>query len=97
MGTAPKSHSVDHVSWEDRAGRIDRDGPEVIWRQVADDLRKDIESGLLPAGSKIPGELEMAEIYGVARATIRSAILELRKLGLITVTQGRGTFITRTG
>jgi DNA-binding GntR family transcriptional regulator len=84
------------VSWEDRAGRIDRDGPDLVWKQVADDLRADIESGALPAGSKIPGEVELAEIYGVARATVRSAVWELRKLDLLQVTHGRGTFVTRT-
>jgi DNA-binding GntR family transcriptional regulator len=82
------------VSWEDRAGRIDRDGPALIWKQIADDLRADIKSGALPAGSRLPGEVELAEIYGVARATVRSAVLDLRKEGLVTVTLGRGTFVT---
>jgi DNA-binding GntR family transcriptional regulator len=91
----PRSHSVIDVSWENRAGRIHRDGPDLVWKQVADDLRADIESGALRAGSKLPGEVELAEIYGVARATVRSAVWDLRKLGLVTVTLGRGTFVTR--
>jgi len=85
------------VSWEDRAERIDRDGPDLVWQQISDDLRADIESGVLPAGSRLPGEIELAEIYGVARVTIRRATLDLRQRKLVTVTIGRGTFVTRKG
>ncbi|HEV7980485.1 winged helix-turn-helix domain-containing protein [Amycolatopsis sp.] len=85
------------MSWGDRSARIDRSGPDLVWKQVADDLRADIESGDLPAGSKLPNEFELAEIYGVARATMRTAILSLRSAGLITVTKGRGTYVTRSG
>jgi GntR family transcriptional regulator len=97
VSAGPGSPSVGNVSWDDRAGRIDRDGPALVWKQVADDLRADIESGALPADSKLPGEVELAEIYGVARATVRSAVWDLRERGLVTVTLGRGTFVTRSG
>lgn len=83
------------MSWEDRSGRIDHEGPELLWRQVAADLRGDIKSGALRAGAKLPGELELAAIYGVARVTVRRAVLELRGEGLVTVTHGRGTFVTK--
>jgi GntR family transcriptional regulator len=83
------------MSWDDRSGRIDHAGPELIWRQVADDLRAEIESGALPAGAKLPSEPELASIYGVARVTVRSAVAALREDGLVTVTLGRGTFVAR--
>lgn len=81
------------MSWEDRSGRIDHDSGELLWQQVADDLRKDIESGELRG--KLPGEMELAEIYGVARVTVRSAVGHLRELGLVSVTVGRGTFVVK--
>jgi len=84
------------MSWEDRSGRIDHLGPEHVWRQIADDLRAEIESGALPAGAKLPGEPELARIYGVAKATVHNAIVALKDEGLLTVSLGRGTFVSRT-
>ena len=81
------------MSWDDRSGRIDHSGPVHIWRQIADDLRADIESGALPARAKLPGEPELAQIYGVAKATVHNAIVHLRDEGLLTVSRGRGTFV----
>jgi GntR family transcriptional regulator len=83
------------MAWEDRSGRIDHSGPELLWQQVADDIRSDIGSGALAAGAKLPSEPELSEIYGVARVTIRRAIIELRAEALLTVTHGRGTFVTK--
>ncbi|MER5390245.1 GntR family transcriptional regulator [Saccharopolyspora sp. NPDC002686] len=42
-----------------------------LWRQVASDVAADIASGALEAGSHMPTELELAEIYDVARGTVR--------------------------
>lgn len=83
------------MAWEDRSGRIDHDGPETLWSQVAADLRAEITSGELPPGSRLPAEDELTEVYGVARVTIRRAVLELRREKLLTVTLGRGTFVAR--
>lgn len=81
------------MSWEDRSSRVDHESGALLWSQVADDLRKDIESGVLRG--KLPSEIELAEIYGVARVTIRSAVAHLRELGLVSVTVGRGTFVVK--
>lgn len=83
------------MSWEDRSNRIDPFGEDFAWVQVANDLRADIESGALPAGTKIPSQPELAEIYGVARGTIDKAIRKLRDEGLLAVAFGRGTFVTQ--
>jgi DNA-binding GntR family transcriptional regulator len=83
------------MAWEDRSGRIDHGGPELLWRQVADDIRADIASGALPPGAKLPSEHELGDIYSVARVTVRRAIIELRGEGMLTVTHGRGTFVAR--
>ena len=81
--------------WEDRSGRLDHDGLVLLWQQVADDLLDDIRRGVLAPGAKLPNELELAEIYGVSRVTVRTAILNLRNQGYLTVTIGRGTFVSR--
>jgi GntR family transcriptional regulator len=81
------------VSWSSRAERIQHDSAVLVWRQVADDLVTGIQSGDLPPGSRLPSELELAQIYGVARVTLRRAVAELRKDGLVVVVHGRGTFV----
>lgn len=81
------------MAWEDRRDRIERDGPVTVWRQIADDLTAEMESGELPPGSRLPSEAELADIYGVARLTVRRAIRDLAERKLVTVVQGRGTFV----
>jgi len=44
---------------------------------VADDWKAMMDSGELAPGDKLPGEAEMAELYGVSRDTIRRATQEL--------------------
>lgn len=83
----------DRVTLGNRADRIRHDGAQLLWRQVADDLTKDIESGELALGWKLPTELELAEIYGVSRITIRRAVGELAANGKLNVVHGRGTFV----
>ncbi|MEU6643106.1 winged helix-turn-helix domain-containing protein [Saccharomonospora sp. NPDC046836] len=83
------------VSWDNRADRIDHDGPDFIWEQVAADLRADIESGSLAPGVRLPSESDLASIYGVARGTIGRALLKLKEDGLVVTRFGRGTFVPR--
>jgi GntR family transcriptional regulator len=65
-----------------------------LYRQIADDLHKKIESGELAPGSQLPTELELREQYGNAsRNTIRDAIKWLTTRGLVITQAGRGTFV----
>ena len=84
---------TDVMAWEDRSGRIDHDGPVTVWQQVAGDITTDIESGELSPGSRLPSEAELAELYGVARGTVRRALAALVDSEAITVVHGRGTFV----
>jgi DNA-binding GntR family transcriptional regulator len=83
----------DRVSLQDRRSRIDHRKPRLLWLQVADDLRADIDSGELAPGARLASEAEMAEQYGVSRDTIRRATSELASEGLLVVLHGRGTFV----
>lgn len=82
------------MAWGNRADRIDHEGPRFVWQQIADDIAADIRSGALPANSRLPAEQDLAaDVYGVARATVRRAIASLAEEGLILVMHGRGTFV----
>ncbi|WP_316841995.1 FadR/GntR family transcriptional regulator [Pedobacter gandavensis] len=61
--------------------------------KVIIEIRKDIASGKLKKGEKIPAEPELMEHYGVGRSTIREAIKTLAISGILKVQQGSGTFV----
>ena len=52
-------------------------------------------SGNLKPGDKLPGELELAEQFGVSRGTIREIIIHLSLLGILERTTRRGTFVRK--
>lgn len=61
--------------------------------QLADILRKKINSGEWGAKSCIPSERDLENTYKVSRPTIRQAIDSLVREGLLFREQGRGTFV----
>jgi GntR family transcriptional regulator len=65
-----------------------------MYRQIAEDLRQQIESGGLASGSQLPTELELRERYSASRNTVRDAIKWLINLGLVETRPGQGTFVT---
>ena len=66
-----------------------------LYQQLAEKLRQEIHSGKFKQGSKMPTELEMCSIYQVSRNTVRGALEQLEKDGLLTRTQGKGTFVSK--
>jgi GntR family transcriptional regulator len=69
--------------------------PQPMYQQIADDLRRQIESGTLKPGQQLPTEILMREQYNASRNTIRDAIKRLTSLGLIETRPGAGTYVTR--
>jgi DNA-binding GntR family transcriptional regulator len=66
-----------------------------VWQRVARDIEDRIASGELPPGSMIRGERSMAEEYGVAIATIRRAVKDLRERGVLVTLPAKGTYVAR--
>lgn len=66
-----------------------------LWQTIADNLRQQIESGELPAESKIPGENVLAREYHVSRVTVRKAIEFLSTRRLVERRPGQGTFVVK--
>lgn len=65
--------------------------------RVADDLRARLRRGEWTVNEKLPTEFELAERYGVSRATIRTALHALDRQGLTMTSHGVGTFATAAG
>jgi GntR family transcriptional regulator len=64
-----------------------------MYRQIAEDLRQQIESGAVARGSQLPTELELREQYEASRNTIRDAVKWLTTRGLVETRPGQGTFV----
>ena len=59
---------------------------------IREQVRAKLLSGDWAAGERLPGESEMATTYGVARMTVRHALDDLVREGLLIRKQGAGTF-----
>lgn len=64
-----------------------------LWRDIRSAIEQDIRDGLLETGAQLPTEPELARRYAAGRHSVRRAIAELAKDGLLSVEQGRGTFV----
>jgi GntR family transcriptional repressor for pyruvate dehydrogenase complex len=65
----------------------------LIYESVLEALKRDLLAGSLRAGDRLPTVSAMADRMGVARASVREAYRVLQNMGLLEVTQGRGTFV----
>ncbi len=75
---------------------LERRGSRPVFRQIVDYLRRNIESGRLPAGTKLRPIRLLASDLGVNRETVADAYRELETLGLTQSGVGRGTFVLGT-
>lgn len=66
-----------------------------LYDQIKDDLLSKIKDGTYPEGQTIPSELELAEMYGVSRPTIRQALQILVSDGYLKKRRRRGTVVTK--
>lgn len=61
--------------------------------QVADALRRRIQSGGFAAGAQLPSERDLSAYYRVSVPTLRDALAVLQLEGLVEKAQGRGNFV----
>lgn len=75
----------------------DYDSTQPLYLQVADRIRRLIESGEFAEGSSIGSNIALMERFGVSRVTLRHAIKVLEGQGLVKVHHGKGTYVSGTG
>jgi LacI family transcriptional regulator len=68
--------------------------PSFLYRQLADLLRKEIESGGLKPGDMLPSMDDLAEKYNINKATVRQAIADLMSSGMVFSVPAKGTFVS---
>ncbi|ASJ72597.1 GntR family transcriptional regulator [Granulosicoccus antarcticus] len=72
--------------------------PETLGRvpladQITEMLVREIKTGILPDGERLPPERSMAERLNISVGTLRKALAELENRGLLTRVQGSGNYV----
>jgi GntR family transcriptional regulator len=65
------------------------------YQQLRDDLVRRVAAGEWAPGAAIPTEAELSQAYQVSTGTLRKAIDHLVADGVLTRSQGKGTFVRR--
>jgi DNA-binding transcriptional MocR family regulator len=66
---------------------------EPKYQALLDALRRDIESGALPPGTRLPTQRDLARRLGVAIGTVGRAYAVAEQRGIVSGEVGRGTFV----
>ena len=62
---------------------------------IVAEIRSAIESGAYAHGRRLPAERDLAAHYGASRTTVREALSQLKKEGLVIRKVGSGTFVNQ--
>lgn len=68
-----------------------------LYLQIAHRLEQRIHDGIYPLGSLLPTESELCTAFGASRHTIRQAIEQLKRSGLLSARKGVGTRVEMRG
>ncbi len=79
---------------EGTAIRINHNSPVPLYYQLREQIRDNILSGKWEYGKELPSELRLCETLQLSRATVKQAMDELVREGLIERKRGKGTFVT---
>ncbi|QDR79789.1 GntR family transcriptional regulator [Sporomusa termitida] len=75
--------------------RLNGDKGIPLYYQLKKIIRDKIEAGIWSAGEQIPNEMQLVDVYQVSRATVRQAVLDLVREGILIRKKGVGTFVSR--
>jgi GntR family transcriptional regulator, transcriptional repressor for pyruvate dehydrogenase complex len=80
----------------DAASRLFR-GSRKVTDDIIEGLRRDISTGRLAIGARLPNERDLAQQFGVSQPTIREAVRALDAMGLVEVRHGSGAYVRGDG
>src|SRR5258708_1275874 len=75
--------------------RIDHDSRIPKYRQIVNSIIKDIESGVLTVGQRVPSINEFSEEYYLSRDTVEKAYNVLKEKQIIVSAKGKGYYVAR--
>ena len=72
---------------------VDKLSRTPIYQQLNDGIEREILSGLLPSGAKLPSVRELSVKLCINPNTVQKALAELDSAGIIVSAHGRGCFV----
>lgn len=66
-----------------------------LFHGVVEKLTQMIGQGVYPVGTRLPGERELAEEFGVSRVTIREAEVAMQAMGRVIIKTGSGVYVAK--
>jgi len=72
---------------------INKNSPIPLYYQIEEYFRKKVKNNEIIEGCQIPTEKELMQALGVSRITVRKAMDNLLRDGLIEIRKGHGTFV----
>ena len=66
-----------------------------LYEQIKASLRSSILNGTYAPHTQMPSENDLCAIFGVSRITVRQALGDLQKEGLVFKLHGKGTFVSK--
>ncbi|MBZ7658798.1 GntR family transcriptional regulator, partial [Klebsiella oxytoca] len=64
-----------------------------LYQQVVEWIRESIYSGELVEDDRIPSEFQIMDMLEVSRGTVKKAVDQLVREGVLVQVQGKGTFV----
>ncbi len=76
-------------------GRIDAQTAQPLYLQIKDSLKQRILDGGFAPHERLPSESNLMKSFSVSRITVRQALRDLHREGLIFSVQGKGSFVAK--
>ena len=74
---------------------LDQPRKVTVVESIVEQVVRQIQSGRLKPGDRLPSERQLIEMLGVGRSSVREALQGLAALGLVESRAGQGTYISR--
>ena len=77
------------------ATQLYRESPDPLYTQLKELLMHEIASGNFLPDQRLPSERELAMRFTVSRMTVRQALLDLAREGVVYTRTGKGTYVSQ--
>ena len=91
MTSSKTRRSQLHLNADSHLGAV----PSALYVKIRDHLRECIMDGRLKPHAQLPPESALIDQFGVSRITVRQALNDLQKEGLIFKLHGKGSFVSK--